>query len=448
MESPRKLLAGVARIDITPPIGIELFGYHRPSPMADIHDPLWLTVLALVDEYDPSQPYLLLAIDNIGLGQEATHHIRNAVAANAKTSLERVIVYYSHTHSGPDCEQLDGHGQIRPVDSPERLYGAMLPNWATSATQLALKRLMPAHVGCSTTTSLAGINRRKLGDDGRAVGGVNPAGPVDQQVTVLRIDAIDHRPLAVVVHYGIHGTVFKTDNLACSADVTGAVRDVVEAATGAVCLFAQGAAGDVNPRWRGDEIALQRCGWELGGAALRAFATAEMQPLSALATTAEHISLPLLPLPDEAAAMKQAEDVARIWGTTTAPWLDLIRRKLAANERHLSFSHEVQALRVNEFIRVGIPMEPFAALSLAFREQTAILASDERPLFHCFGGYTNGITGYLAPSVDYPSGGYEIEWMPLVYGYYEGMLMPPVPEASKMVVATAVRLATQLWNEQ
>jgi hypothetical protein len=70
--------------------------------------------------------------------------------------------------------------------------------------------------------------------------GVNPAGPVEEQVTVLRIETADQRPLACVVHYGIHGTVFKTDNLACSADVTGAVRAVVEAATGGVCLFARG----------------------------------------------------------------------------------------------------------------------------------------------------------------------------------------------------------------
>jgi hypothetical protein len=65
-----ELLAGVARVDITPPVGIELFGDHRSSPMTDLHDPLWLTALALVDEQSPSQPCLLLAIDNVSLGME------------------------------------------------------------------------------------------------------------------------------------------------------------------------------------------------------------------------------------------------------------------------------------------------------------------------------------------------------------------------------------------
>lgn len=439
-----ELLAGVARVDIIPPVGIEMFGYHRSSPMTDVHDPLWLTALALVDEQSPSQPCLLLAIDNVGLGWEATQTLRAAVAATAKTPLERVAIYYSHTHSGPDSDVLDWYGHERPIDSPERLYGAMLPQWAASATRLALQRLTRAHIGCSSATSIAGVNRRERGDDGRAFPGVNPAGPVDQQVTVLRIDTVDRRPLASIVHYGIHGTVFKTDNLACSADVVGAVRTVIEAATGGMCLFAQGAAGDVNPRWRGDEAALQQCGWELGGAALQAFATAEPHPLYALATAVERVTLRLSPLPDEATAVRQAEEVARIWEAPTEPWLALVRRKLVANERHLTLVQELHAIRVNGFVRVGIPMEPFSGLSLAFRERTASLAVGEHGLYLCFGGYTNGVPGYLATADEYQAGGYEIEWMPVVYGYYEGMLTPPVPESGDEVVTAAVRLASRL----
>jgi hypothetical protein len=131
----------------------------------------------------------------------------------------------------------------------------------------------------------------------------------------------------------------------------------------------------VNPRWRGDEAALQRCGWELRGATLRAFAMAEPQPLYALGTAVERVTLRLTPLPDEVTAVQQAEEVARIWETPTEPWLALIRRKLAAHERHLTLGQELHAIRVNGFVRVGIPMEPFAGLPLSFRERTASFAS-------------------------------------------------------------------------
>jgi hypothetical protein len=444
MSPSGELLAGVARVDITPPIGIELFGYHRSSPMRDIHDPLWLTVLALVDAHGPSQPVLLLAIDNIGLGQEVSQRIRASVAEAAQTLPERVALYYSHTHSGPDSELLDWYGNVRPVDSLERLYDAMLRHWAVSATRLALQRLVPALAGCSTATSIAGINRRERSSDGHAFPGINPVGPVDQQVTVLRIDTKEHRPLASVVHYGIHGTVFKTDNLACSADVAGAVRDIVESATEAPCLFVQGAAGDVNPRWRGDEAALRRCGWELGGAALRAFAEAEVHPLETLAAATERVILPLSPLPDETHAEKLAQEVAQVWQAPTAPWLHLIRQKLAEGVHYLTLPRELHAVRVNEFVRVGIPLEPFAELSTAFRKRTASFVSKEKPLCFCFGGYTNGVAGYLATDEEYDAGGYEIEWMPVVYGYYEGMLTAPARGAGNVAIDAAVRLAARL----
>jgi hypothetical protein len=89
-------------------------------------------------------------------------------------------------------------------------------------------------------------------------------------------------------------------------------------------------------------------------------------------------------------------------------------------------------------------MEPFAELSLAFRERTASFAAGEHSLYLCFGGYTNGVLGYLATADEYQAGGYEIEWMPVVYGYYEGMLTPPVPESGDEVVTAAVRLAARL----
>ncbi len=118
-----------------------------------------------------------------------------------------------------------------------------------------------------------------------------------------------------------------------------------------------------------------------------------------------------------ATAVEQAEEVARIWEAPTEPWLALVRRKLAAHEQHLTLVKELHALRLNGFVRVGIPMEPFAGLSLAFRERTASLADGEHALYLCFDGYTNGVPGYLATADDYQAGGYEIEWMPVVYGY-------------------------------
>ena len=54
--------------------------------------------------------------------------------------------------------------------------------------------------------------------------------------------------MAIVVHYACHPSVLGPDNRKISADYPGAMREEVEKLfPGAVCLFWQGAAGDINP---------------------------------------------------------------------------------------------------------------------------------------------------------------------------------------------------------
>ena len=62
------------------------------------------------------------------------------------------------------------------------------------------------------------------------------------------------------------------ENTVISPDYVGAMREVVEGATGAPCLFIQGASGDLGPRegFVGDTAVADRNGRQLGHAALAA----------------------------------------------------------------------------------------------------------------------------------------------------------------------------------
>ena len=57
---PATLRAGAARIEITPPVGIDLTGYlARQNPSVGVRDPLYVRALVL-DDYDPNfQPLWL-----------------------------------------------------------------------------------------------------------------------------------------------------------------------------------------------------------------------------------------------------------------------------------------------------------------------------------------------------------------------------------------------------
>ena len=65
---------------------------------------------------------------------------------------------------------------------------------------------------------------------------------------MARIAADDGLTLGTVVNYACHPTTLAWQNTLISPDYVGALREVVERATEAPCLFLQGASGDLGPR--------------------------------------------------------------------------------------------------------------------------------------------------------------------------------------------------------
>jgi len=68
-------------------------------------------------------------------------------------------------------------------------------------------------------------------------------------VLVARVTDPAGRLRATLVNYACHPTTLAWDNSLISPDYVGAMREVVEAATTGPCVFAQGASGDVGPRY-------------------------------------------------------------------------------------------------------------------------------------------------------------------------------------------------------
>src|SRR5262249_27430936 len=73
-------------------------------------------------------------------------------------------------------------------------------------------------------------------------------GPIDPQIGLLRLDRADGRPLAAVYNFACH-PIMGLPGGENTADVTGFASRVIEEGLGegAVALFVQGCAGDINP---------------------------------------------------------------------------------------------------------------------------------------------------------------------------------------------------------
>jgi hypothetical protein len=163
--------AGVGRTDVTPSAGTMLEGYHRPAPLSGVLDRLFATVLVLNSA--AAGPAALVAIDHIGLTVAETRPLRERVAKVLGISAGRVMVCFSHTHSG--ARSTSG-------------YLASLEESVLWATQQAAAALRPARVGWGTGGVEAGVNRRPRDADGRAFMGEASDHPVDRRLGVLRVD--------------------------------------------------------------------------------------------------------------------------------------------------------------------------------------------------------------------------------------------------------------------
>lgn len=234
--------AGIAKAEITPPAGEQMWGYeNRTKPATGTLDPLYARVLVIEAN---SRRLGLIALDlGRAFGAASLDELRTEASRDGITCL---LVTASHTHSGPVVQDEYRNG----TPAWERTSLSRIKE----ALQRAAGDLTDARIGTGYGTAYIGHNRLRVNADGTVSWfEVNqtqiPTAPVDPTVSILRVDRTDGRPLAVLVNYSCHPVVFGADNLQYSADYPGVMTRVVEGALGGdtLAFFLQGAPGDINP---------------------------------------------------------------------------------------------------------------------------------------------------------------------------------------------------------
>ncbi|KPL08760.1 hypothetical protein AMJ85_07975 [candidate division BRC1 bacterium SM23_51] len=238
-----ELKAGVARADITPPIGGMMYGYGARgiNVSKGVHDRLHAKALVL----DDGETKLAIATLDLGsFTRENTENVRKIV--EEKTGIENVLCAFSHTHSGPVPSEVFPSKENPWIREAEQKVAEAIVEAAAS--------LVPAKIGAGRGEVREGHNRRMVRADGEVVmfwanRDRIPTSPVDYQLTVIRVEGLDGGPLATLVNFTCHPVVLGPENLLISADYPGVFMRVVEEAIGGQCMFLQGAAGDINPFW-------------------------------------------------------------------------------------------------------------------------------------------------------------------------------------------------------
>ncbi len=218
-----QLSAGAAKTVVTPRVGAELIGYFdRTEGSTGVHDDLYARAVVL----DNGELTLAIcSVDILWLWASIVKEIRQAVAGRCPIPAENILICGTHTHAGPAPHNQDDW------DTP-------LVDLIAEAIVAAYESRQAARIGFGFGMLFGyNINRRWLNR------------PADPSVGVMRVDTAAGRPLAVLTNYACHGVVLGYDNYLISGDWPGYSSRLLEAdlGEGAVALFLQGGAGDVNP---------------------------------------------------------------------------------------------------------------------------------------------------------------------------------------------------------
>ena len=273
VETPQsRSLIGVARCDITPRVGIyhRMWGAATHERSTGVHRPLTATVLVLapVTANEDSELRVVIAVDHCLLWTAEMNALLDSVSSATGVEREALTVFFSHTHGsglmGLERRDLPGGDLIAP-------YLDELAQKISGLIDSARQRLTPATIVYGTGRCDLATHRDYF-DEARGcfVCGFNPGGPADDTVLVARITSDSGETLATLVNYACHPTTLAWENTLISPDYIGALREVVETATDAPCVFIQGASGDIGPRegYVGDVAVADRNGRQLGYAAL------------------------------------------------------------------------------------------------------------------------------------------------------------------------------------
>lgn len=242
--------ASAVEVDITPSTPQWLLGY-AARQSDGVHDHLFHRIAALDD--GKTTIYLIstdFALASPGYCDKVADDVQRELGIPAQSLWWTA----THTHSAPELGppgvpaifMPDRYKQANGAESnPE--YSQFVEQKLIEGLRTAREKLQPARIGFGIGFSTANINRRAMDEDGKVRLGLNPDGPVDRQIGLIRLETRSGVLIGLIANYPIHGTVLGPANLKISGDAPGVVAQYVEEKLGAPMVFINGAEGDLAP---------------------------------------------------------------------------------------------------------------------------------------------------------------------------------------------------------
>ncbi len=406
--------AGFARLDITPPLGVNMSGYYSQRKAEGILDNLYASTVSV---HDGSSTAVIINLDVIGISKGKMLTYRKAIAEKNSMPFEAVFISCTHTHTGPVMDT--------KLYEEDPAYSDYLQRKLCDAATIAIADLKPATVsiGRSTAPGISFVRRFRMKDGSVKTNPgfgnsdvLEPIGTPDESVQLVRIQR-ENATEILLVNFQVHPDVIGGSKF--SADYPKFVRDTLEAALDNVkCIYLNGAQGDTNHhnvRLTPDQAKNHRgykhsehMGKTIAGAVLQTY-------MKTTPVKAEPISFGQkdVDIPSNRGDKSQIPDVEKIIALheegrdneipstgikISVPEAYRIKRLENGPD---SFTLPLTAIRFGDVSLAGIPGEPFTDIGRGIKENS----SYEMTLVSCC---ANGYEGYFPMQSAYDEGGYEV----------------------------------------
>jgi neutral ceramidase len=383
------LRAGLAQVDVTPPVGYRMSGYFFERFNTGVRDPLYAKVLACDDGDDR---WALVVCDLIGINRAVTDRVRALAHARFGYRPDQVAVAATHSHtgplySGPMREWFHAQAIARHGDDPHEVidYVEFVSDQIVAAIGMARDRQEPSlvRVGNGTEAGLS-YNRRFHMRDGTVrcnPGLQNPdivraAGPIDPEIGLIWLQSREtQQPLGALSVFALHldcvgGTRY-------SGDYPAVMQVALQQkyGPGFVSVFGAGTCGDLNHVDTSVKTVRShvQIGQQLAESVIRGLESLPADGATPrIAATIRRVELPLMEFSAESVA-EARNSLDRI-GQPAVPFLDQVdiyRRVARGKFEGPTLGVDVQVLQLSEDTAIVLlPGEVFVELGLAIKERS------------------------------------------------------------------------------
>jgi hypothetical protein len=423
-DDAKTFRAGAFAQDITPkkfPISVN--GNMRDTLATKVHDPLHARCLVL----DDGRTKLAIAVcDSCMIPREIIDAAKQRATKATGIPENHILISATHTHEAPTV------GGVFQSD-PDLDYVQQLTEQIAEGITKAHALRQPAKIGWGVGKNSEQVfNRRWFRDadkipadpfDGKtdqvqmnpgyqSPGLIKPAGPIDPDVTVIAVQSLGGKPLAVLANYSLH-YVGGVEPL--SADYFGAFAERITQLVGAekvdpafVGIMSNGTSGDCNNINFGKEPPPKSQPYEriklvadsVAQTAFAAYQSIKYHDWVPLAMAEREIELGVR-RPSEAEVARAKEIVAQ----AKQPILQGLK-EVYARETILMANYpptvkaRLQAIRIGELAILSSPCETFAEIGLDLKRRSPFPTT-------CTIELANGYNGYLPTPDQHKLGGYE-----------------------------------------